>query len=118
MAPVVDIHTHVYPPAYMDILRSRKDVPYIRSFPGLPTERLIILPGEDSDSTSRGRPIGPEYHSVEEKIRFMDIHGIDISVISLANPWLDFIPREDAVSTAHGVNKSLEDMCSRYPGRL
>lgn len=48
----------------------------------------------------------------------MDTHGIVISVISLANPWLDFLPPETAASTARELNDSLDAMCGEYPGRL
>lgn len=121
MAKVVDIHTHVYPPSFMDILRSRSTVPYVRSFPPDTTSRLIILPGEDSSdtpSTSRGRPIGAEYYDISHKIAFMDAHGIDISVISLANPWLDFLPEENALELAKVVNDELNSLCAGHPGRL
>jgi hypothetical protein len=80
---VVDVHTHVYPPRYLALLRSRSTLPRIR--PGaLSTdpERLIILPDEDkTQSTSAGRPIGPEYHDINVKLSFMKRHAIDISVI-------------------------------------
>jgi hypothetical protein len=80
---VVDIHTHVYPPRYLDLLRSRSTLPRIR--PGANSkepERLIILPDEDKvQSTSSGRPIGPEYHDINVKLSFMKRHSIDISVI-------------------------------------
>lgn len=76
----IDVHTHLYLPGYMDLLRSRGEVP--RVIPPLPNspihapERLLILPGEDADaSTASGRPIGREYWSVEEKLAFMDAHG-------------------------------------------
>jgi len=120
--PVVDIHTHVYPPAYMDLLRSRSTVPYVRTFPEAPdNSRLIILPGEDdpsTPSTSRGRPVGPEYYDISKKIAFMDQHGIDISVISLANPWLDFLTPAEAGVRATELNDELEKECAKYPGRL
>ncbi|KAI9779713.1 MAG: hypothetical protein M1839_007211 [Geoglossum umbratile] len=119
--PVVDVHTHVYPPSFMDLLRSRTAVPYVRSFPPDASSRLIILPGEDSPSapsTSRGRPIGPEYYDISKKIEFMDKHHIDISVISLANPWLDFLPASDAGPVAQRVNKEVNELCDQYPGRL
>jgi aminocarboxymuconate-semialdehyde decarboxylase len=119
--PVVDVHTHVYPPAYMALLRSRDEVPYVRSFPDSPNpkqERLVILPAEDTASTSRGRPIGSEYYDVEEKISFMDTHGIDISVLSLANPWLDWLPAETAAQTAREINDDVNTMCASKPGRL
>jgi len=118
---IVDIHTHVYTPLLMEILRSRTAVPYIRSFPPDTSDHLIILPGEDSPdtpATSQGRPIGPEYYDISKKIEFMDIHGIDISVISLANPWLDFLPADDALKMTQQVNDELNDLCARYPGRL
>ncbi|RPB15948.1 2-amino-3-carboxymuconate-6-semialdehyde decarboxylase [Morchella conica CCBAS932] len=117
---IVDIHTHVYPPAYMDLLRSRDTVPYVRTFPPSTEERLIILPGEDSSnsSTARGRPIGPEYYDFSYKIAFMDQHKIDISVVSLANPWLDFLPPSEAAETAMLINDDMDASCGLYPGRL
>ncbi|EOA90525.1 uncharacterized protein SETTUDRAFT_175543 [Exserohilum turcica Et28A] len=120
--PIVDIHTHVYPPKYMELLRSRSTVPYVRTFPDAPdSARLIILPGEDDasmPSTSRGRPIGQEYYEIKEKIAFMDLHKIDKSVISLANPWLDFLPADEAGDAARNINDDVNDQCSQYPGRL
>lgn len=119
---VVDIHTHVYPPSFIALLQSRNSVPYIRSFPEQPnSHRLVILPGEDdpaTPSTARGRPVGPDYWDIDKKIEFMDTHGIDISVISLANPWLDFVPSDEALKTAMKVNDDVEAQCAKYPGRL
>ncbi|KAI9846965.1 MAG: hypothetical protein M1837_003321 [Sclerophora amabilis] len=117
--PVVDIHTHVYPPSYMNLLRSRTSVPYVRTFPPDTGSRLIILPGEDSasaPSTSRGRPIGPDYYDISRKLAFMDRHGIDISVISLANPWLDFLASEEAGEAARSLNDELEATCAGSGG--
>ncbi|TKA29150.1 hypothetical protein B0A50_03660 [Salinomyces thailandicus] len=118
--PVVDVHTHMYPPAYMKLMRSRDKIPYVRSFPDDPAagDRLVILPAEDTASTTRGRPIGREYFDVNEKIAFMSKHGIDVSVISLANPWLDWLPSDTAAETARLVNDDVESMCAQHEGRL
>lgn len=118
--PVVDVHTHVYPPVFMDLLRARDSVPYVRSFPDDPAagDRLVILPAEDTASTSRGRPIGPAYYDIGEKIAFMDAHGIDVSVISLANPWLDWLPPADAADAARRVNDDMDRVCAQHAGRL
>lgn len=104
----------------MSLLRSRDKVPYVKSFPDNPSagERLVILPAEDTESTSRGRPIGSEYYDVKEKLLFMDRHGIDISVISLANPWLDWLPSGEAAEIAKNVNDDVETLCSEHEGRL
>lgn len=77
---LVDIHTHVYLPRYASLLRSRSSVPLIRSSKtpdGKLDERLLILDHEPSG----GRPVGPQYWDREEKIKFMDRHGIDVSVV-------------------------------------
>ncbi|KAK7514415.1 uracil-5-carboxylate decarboxylase [Phyllosticta citriasiana] len=120
--PTVDVHTHIYPPSYMSLLRARTTVPYVRNFSDAPQNaRLIILPGEDAldkPSTARGRPIGPEYFDITEKLKFMDTHGITKSVISLANPWLDFLPPEEAGAAARNINDEVDAICSQYPGRL
>lgn len=86
----IDCHTHMYTPRYMDILRSRTDIPRVVEVNN--QSRLIILPGEDKENTtSSGRVIGREYWDVSAKIQFMDNHRIQTSIVSLANPWLDFL---------------------------
>jgi predicted TIM-barrel fold metal-dependent hydrolase len=129
---VVDIHTHMYPPAYIKLLESRKTIPLIRRFAGVKDPRHIILPAEaealdkiiassDAESTSvqlPGRPVTSHYSSLAQKLHFMDTHGIDISVISLANPWLDFVASETAGETAKSINSAFSEMCGSTPGRL
>jgi aminocarboxymuconate-semialdehyde decarboxylase len=105
--PVVDIHTHVYPPSYIELLKSRTSIPYIKSFPPSSSLRLVILPAEDTKSTSRGRPVGAEYYDINKKIDFMNTHAIDISVISLANPWLDWVPAAEAGKAAESINNDV-----------
>lgn len=62
--------------------------------------------------------MGSEYYDIKEKIKFMDLHSIDISVISLANPWLDWVPAEDAAKAAKDINDEVNEECGKYPGRL
>lgn len=121
----IDLHTHVYLPRYMDILRSRSDVPFVR--PGDGGERLIILPAEQEQmeaaqvggtSISAGRPIGGEYWDAENKLRYMDRHGIRTSVLSLANPWLDFLPLEEQIRQAALLNDDMEKLCQGSDGRF
>jgi len=54
-ARCIDLHSHLYLPKYMEILRERSDIPLVTK-----DNRLVILPNE----TSLGRPIGEEYVSV------------------------------------------------------
>lgn len=129
---VVDVHTHVYPPRYLSLLRSRTTLPRIRPGPKpSDSERLIILPDEDKDqSTSSGRPVGPEYHNINFKLSFMKRHSIDVSVIrsfpidfadnfSLANPWLDFLPPSaDTLEMTMLLNNDLQAICEQHPKSL
>ena len=53
---------------------------------------------------SKGRPIGDEYWSLDRKLAFMDTHHIGASVLSTANPWLDFVgDRREAVEPARSA---------------
>lgn len=124
-AKVVDIHTHMYPPSYVDILTSRSTIPLVRTFPSSPDPRLILLEAEvpsltgaDVSANPPGRPLTKHYASLAQKIHFMDTHNIDISVISLANPWLDFLEPGESGRIAESVNQEFSDMCAAHPGRL
>ncbi|KAJ7180306.1 amidohydrolase 2, partial [Mycena crocata] len=110
---LVDIHTHVYLPRYCSLLRSRTTVPRILASnrDGKPDDRLLILDHEPSG----GRPVGPQYWDRDEKIKFMDRHGIDLSVVSTANPWLDFLPASEAKTLAYQLNEDLEQYCADSP---
>ncbi|KAL3472995.1 hypothetical protein BJX99DRAFT_204326 [Aspergillus californicus] len=115
MPLVVDVHTHVYPPAYMQMLRGRKTVPYVHDPSTKEDPRLIILASDDDPSTSldqRGRPVDSSYWDINVKLAFMRQHGINSSVISLANPWLDFVEPTEAQMWAERINDDLEATCA------
>ncbi len=113
---IVDVHTHIYTPSYLSLLRSRRTVPYLLDLPdNKAPPRLIILPSDDDASTppgSRGRPIDTSYSSMQEKLRFMDTHGISISVISLANPWLDVLSPEEGIKWSKNITDELQEICA------
>lgn len=124
---VVDIHTHMYPPSYVKILEARTAIPLVRSFPQASDPRLILLQAEaesledalrDPAAKPPGRPLTAHYTSLDQKIRFMDAHRIGVSVISLANPWLDFLDAAQSGGFGASVNREFSDMCRRHPGRL
>ncbi|EIM87177.1 amidohydrolase 2, partial [Stereum hirsutum FP-91666 SS1] len=104
------IRIDVYLPRYADWLRSRSAAPRVYTNEK-GEERLLIL----DDEPSGGRPVGPQYWDRDEKLKFMDQHGIDISVVSSANPWLDFLPPSEAHELALGLNDDLETYCATGP---
>ena len=48
----------------------------------------------------------------------MKTHRISTSVISLANPWLDFLPPSEAPEVARTVNNELDAISKAHPGKL
>jgi predicted TIM-barrel fold metal-dependent hydrolase len=114
---IVDIHTHLYPPSYIDLLSARTTVPYIHKPSDGSDARLVILPSDDDASkppACRGRPVDASYSSLDVKRAFMSQHSITISVISLANPWLDFLDPSAAPKIARTVNDDLESSCANF----
>ncbi|CAE6415033.1 unnamed protein product [Rhizoctonia solani] len=107
---LVDVHTHVYLPRYADLMRARTRAPRIVPSKDGKGESLIVLEGKDS-----GRPVGGQYWDRSEKLAFMDKHDIDISVVSTANPWLDFLTAKEAPSLARELNNDLETYCATGP---
>ncbi|TFK33180.1 hypothetical protein BDQ12DRAFT_700878 [Crucibulum laeve] len=89
-------YTHVYLHRYASLLRTRTSVPLIRS--GTTRQRM----------TEERTPIGPQYWDREEKLKFMDRHGIDVTV----NTSLDFLPAPQAHSLTSERNNDLEEYCA------
>nr|4LAN_A Chain A, Uracil-5-carboxylate decarboxylase [Cordyceps militaris CM01]4LAN_B Chain B, Uracil-5-carboxylate decarboxylase [Cordyceps militaris CM01]4LAO_A Chain A, Cordyceps militaris IDCase [Cordyceps militaris CM01]4LAO_B Chain B, Cordyceps militaris IDCase [Cordyceps militaris CM01] len=124
---VVDIHTHMYPPSYIAMLEKRQTIPLVRTFPQADEPRLILLSSElaaldaalaDPAAKLPGRPLSTHFASLAQKMHFMDTNGIRVSVISLANPWFDFLAPDEAPGIADAVNAEFSDMCAQHVGRL
>jgi len=94
--PLIDIHSHLYPRWYVEALKRRTELPRIVGVEG--AERFVIFPGES------GRPMGPDYWDVERKLLFMDRVGIDQTLVSLGNPWLDPFGADEAPELARVAN--------------
>ncbi|GAA5866327.1 hypothetical protein JCM1840_004087 [Sporobolomyces johnsonii] len=111
---LVDVHSHVYPPSYMELMRKRAQTPkIIKGVDG--GERVVLLKEEEGKgANSKGRPVGPQYWDRDEKIKFMDTHGIDVTVVSLANPWLDFLEPIEAIQAAHDLNLDVQSYCASF----
>lgn len=108
--PVVDVHSHIYPASWISLLKARTTPPYIDN----EANTLVNRPGVT------GKPLLPTLSEISTKIAFMDKHSIDISVLSLGNPWLDFLEADDAdaIEIAASINSELESMCAENNGRL
>ncbi len=102
MPPLIDVHSHIYPRSYMGHLAARTEVPQIKEVDG--QALFVIFEGES------GRPMGPEYWDLGEKLAYMDKHGISQTVLSLGNPWLDNFGGADGVQIARDLNAEFAAM--------
>lgn len=115
-ATIVDVHSHLYPRSYVELLKARTQIPKIVGEPG--DERFVIFPEEDREDDSGGRPMGPQYWDVPEKLAFMDRFGIAQSIVSLGNPWLDPFGAEQSLAAARALNAELAELSADTEGRI
>lgn len=107
-----DVHQHLWPPQFMAALRDR------RSPPLLDGDRLV---------TREGRfPIDLRTHDVEERLRLLDRHRIDVALLSLQTTLgLEARPEEERLALeevwAAGIAEIVEASGGRFlafsPGR-
>lgn len=113
MMRVVDVHTHLYPPSYVEMLRARREIPRVDERDG--ELYFVIFP---EDERNGGRPISPGMSSIEAKLAFMTEGGINISVVSLGNPWLDPIAGPESIAWARRINADLAGLETQTGGKL
>lgn len=102
----MDVHSHIYTPRLVELLRRRASPPCISSTDDQETLRDSRVNGE-----GKGSAFGPQCWQRSNKVAFMDRHRIDASIVSVADPWLDFLPPEEAVEVARVMNEELESWC-------
>ncbi|MDR7400745.1 MAG: amidohydrolase family protein [Armatimonadota bacterium] len=116
----VDVHTHIYPRAYVDRLRRQAGLPRVEESGG--KEYFVIFPVEErkgrAAGASPGRPIDTSYTSIEAKLDWMARHRIVHAVVSLGNPWYDFLPADEAPVFARQINDILLGYSRAFPDRI
>lgn len=114
---LVDVHSHIYPRVYLERLARERHTPRVRLEAG--GELLDIFgPPAAGCEPPAARPIGPEFWDPEAKLAYMDRVGIQRSVISLGNPWLDFLRREEEAAWSRRLNDELAAICAASSDRL
>jgi aminocarboxymuconate-semialdehyde decarboxylase len=112
---VVDVHSHLYPRWYIDLLKGRTTIPRVTGEPG--DERFVIFPEEEGAGRA-GRPMGDDHWSIERKLEFMDRHGIGRTVLSLGNPWLEPFDAEAGLAAARRLHAEWATLRERTGGRI
>jgi aminocarboxymuconate-semialdehyde decarboxylase len=116
MPELIDAHTHVYPRSYIALLKARTALPRVTEHEGC--ERFVIFAEEEEAGPGGGRLFDDSYTSLERKIAFMDANGIDRSIVSLGNPWLDPFDGDDSPGIARELNAEMAGYGARTGGRI
>ncbi|MCS6769670.1 MAG: amidohydrolase family protein [Candidatus Caldarchaeum sp.] len=108
----VDVHNHWYPVEYLKVLaehggrygwvvvNSPDDVPVIKS------SRGYIFRCTKATNEAQAR------------VAEMDAGGLDTQIMSISEPWVDFLPPPQSIRLAQMVNDDIARACERFPGRL
>ncbi len=112
---LIDVHSHFYPRWYIDRLRSRTALPKVTE--DAEGEKFVIF-AEEEQSEDGGRLISEEYWSLEAKLAFMDQFGIDQTILSLGNPWLDPFEGPEELEIARFFNDDFAKLRAQTNGRI
>lgn len=111
--PRVDFEAHYYPREFVDLLKDRMEIPYIKD------DYLYYAKEDGRVRFSRiGGPDGVELIDLgEERINAMDAAGTDMQVLSCAQ-GIELLEPELAVRLSRIANEHVYDAMQRYPGRF
>lgn len=113
---LVDVHSHSYPRWYIEMLKERSEIPRVSGSGG--DERFVIFPEEEVPTADGGRPMTDDYWSVDAKLSFMQRHGIDVTVLSLGNPWMEPFSPEVSLAATRRLNGEFATLGERTDGRI
>jgi predicted TIM-barrel fold metal-dependent hydrolase len=106
---VIDVHTHYLPAELVAALGRRDELPRVSG----PPAAQVIEYGEGNV-----HPVLPAMSDLELRISEMDRDGIDVAVLSVNVPGVDWFPVGDGPAVARAVNDELAAVVAAHPGRL
>lgn len=106
---IIDTHNHYYPPRYLaEVERGGSHVRIGHDAQG---QLLVQYPG-DYNVVVRG------HRDLDERIRAMDEHGVDVQAISLTTPGVHVEEKRRGIELARIVNDEFAEAAARYAGRF
>ena len=107
---IIDVHTHFFPPGYLEALRRDPD-PYAvdRDADG---RTILTLHG------ARIVTMTQEMTNPEDRLRDMDRQEMDLQIVSVTTPNVEFGPPAGRPGLARMANDGLIDLTRRFPRRF
>lgn len=111
--PVVDVHTHVIPEEFVELLRTRERPPGMEIVDRDGREPLIV-----HDSGLR-YPVLPVFHDPAAKLDQMERDGIDVSIVSVSPTlFLYWTEPDETARVARLLNDASNAFCDKSDGQL
>jgi aminocarboxymuconate-semialdehyde decarboxylase len=109
--PVVDIHAHFFPRAYLDLIESDG-----------PAHGLSLRAGPQGPSIMVGQvpfgPIAPGYYDLDVRLRAMDAQGVRLHALSLTAPMVYWADADLGLRLARVVNDAMAAAARAHPDRF
>lgn len=108
----IDVHNHWYPVQYLRVLAEhggRCGWELVHSQDGTPVIRSVR--GYIFRCTRAT-------NNPETRVAEMDEGGLETQIMSISEPWVDFLPPPQSAKLAQLVNEDIAMACERFPGRL
>jgi aminocarboxymuconate-semialdehyde decarboxylase len=105
----IDVHTHFLTTVVADALRRRDELPQIVERDG--RDFVAYMPGV-------AYPLVADMVDLDEKLRTLDDAGLDLAVLTVNIPGVDFFDAADAPAIARDANDELAGCVARHPSRL
>jgi predicted TIM-barrel fold metal-dependent hydrolase len=109
MSQTIDVHTHYLASTLVAALERRTELPRISENP----EGRQIEYGKGNI-----HPVLPNMGDVELRLRDMDEQKIDVALLSINIPGVDWFPIADGPAVARDVNDELADVVTAHPDRF
>jgi aminocarboxymuconate-semialdehyde decarboxylase len=105
MPRTIDVHTHYLAATLVQALQHRTELPLIEN-------------GQVHYGKGNVHPVLPAMGDVELRLREMDEQGIDVAVLSVNIPGVDWFPAADGASVARDINDELANLVTSHPDRF
>ena len=109
MAQTIDIHTHYLASTLVSALERRTELPRISA--GLRGRQIEYGEGNI-------HPVQPNMGDAALRLREMDEQGIDVALLSINIPGVDWFPPADGPAVARAVNDELAELVAAHPDRF
>jgi predicted TIM-barrel fold metal-dependent hydrolase len=107
----IDMHSHWSPPALIELLRTRSEIPFIEA----DDKGVEILKNPRGE-----KPVSKAFDNIKTRIKEMDECGISTAILSTFGQfqWSERMPVAQSIPMVQAINDSLSGYCKAYPGRF